>query len=51
MTDKLGRDYLAYPDVKGSIDFSNCWGGARIKLVEDIWIKKFTDLSERQGQQ
>src|SRR5215207_8414945 len=26
----LGRDYLAYPDVKGTIQFSNCWGGARI---------------------
>jgi ABC-type glycerol-3-phosphate transport system substrate-binding protein len=38
---ELGRDYLAYPDVKGSITFSNCWAGTRIKLVEDTWIKPF----------
>lgn len=39
----LGRDYLAYPDVKGSIQFSNCWGGARIPLVE-TWIKDFSAI-------
>ncbi|MFN8523496.1 MAG: extracellular solute-binding protein [Chloroflexota bacterium] len=39
----LGRDYLAYPDVKGSIQFSNCWGGARIPLIE-AWIKDFNAI-------
>ena len=36
----LGRDYLAYPDTKGTIQFSNCWGGARIPLIEG-WINDF----------
>jgi ABC-type glycerol-3-phosphate transport system substrate-binding protein len=39
----LGRDYLAYPDVKGSVQFANCWGGARIPLV-DTWIKDFNAI-------
>ncbi|MCC6174302.1 MAG: extracellular solute-binding protein [Chloroflexi bacterium] len=39
----LGRDYLAYPDVKGSIQFSNCWGGARIPLIEQ-WVKDFNAI-------
>ncbi|MGE3272825.1 MAG: extracellular solute-binding protein [Chloroflexota bacterium] len=39
----LGRDYLAYPDVKGTIQFSNCWGGARIPLIEG-WIKDFNAI-------
>ncbi len=37
---ELGVDYLAYPDVKGTIQFSNCWAGARIPLIE-TWIKEF----------
>lgn len=37
----IGQDYLAYPNVSGSIDFSNCWGGARIKLVQGDWITPF----------
>ncbi len=41
---EIGRDYLAYPDVKGTIQFSNCWAAARIKLVEDIWIKPFNAI-------
>jgi multiple sugar transport system substrate-binding protein len=41
---ELGRDYLAYPDVKGTIQFSNCWGGARIPLVENVWIKPFNAI-------
>jgi ABC-type glycerol-3-phosphate transport system substrate-binding protein len=39
----LGREYLAYPDVKGTVQFSNCWGGARIPLVQQ-WIKDFTAI-------
>ena len=39
----LGREYLAYPDVKGTLQFSNCWGGARIPLIED-WIKGFNAI-------
>jgi ABC-type glycerol-3-phosphate transport system substrate-binding protein len=39
----LGRDYLAYPDVKGTLQFSNCWGGARIPLIE-TWIKDFNAI-------
>ncbi len=38
---EAGRDYLAHPDVKGTVQFSNCWGGARIPLVQQ-WIKDFT---------
>jgi multiple sugar transport system substrate-binding protein len=30
----LGRDYLAYPEVAGTVQFSNCWDGARTPLVE-----------------
>jgi ABC-type glycerol-3-phosphate transport system substrate-binding protein len=40
---ELGREYLAYPDVKGTVQFSNCWGGARIPLVQQ-WIKDFTAI-------
>jgi len=40
---ELGREYLAYPDLKGVIQFSNCWGGARIPLVQQ-WIKDFTAI-------
>lgn len=40
---ELGADYLAYPDVKGTVQFSNCWGGARIPLVEK-WIKSFNAI-------
>jgi ABC-type glycerol-3-phosphate transport system substrate-binding protein len=39
----LGRDYLAYPDLKGTLQFSNCWGGARIPLIEQ-WIKDFNAI-------
>ena len=39
----LARDYLAYPDVKGTVQFSNCWGGARIPLVQQ-WIKEFNAI-------
>jgi hypothetical protein len=38
----LGREYLAYPDVKGTVQFSNCWGGARIPLVQQ-WIQPGRD--------
>jgi multiple sugar transport system substrate-binding protein len=41
---ELGRDYLAYPDVKGTIQFSNCWAASRVQLVEDTWIKPFQQL-------
>src|SRR5215218_3873991 len=27
----LGREYLAYPDVKGTIQFSNCWAASRVQ--------------------
>lgn len=40
---ELGRDYLAYPDTKGTVQFSNCWGAARIPLVEG-WIKDFNAI-------
>lgn len=40
LTDQLGRDYLAYPDTTGTVEFSNCWGGARIPLI-DQWISDF----------
>ena len=40
---ELGREYLAYPDVKGTVQFSNPWAGARIPLVER-WIKDFTAI-------
>ena len=40
---ELGRDYLAYPEVKGTVQFSNCWGAARIPLVEG-WIKDFNTI-------
>lgn len=40
MTDVLGRDYLAYPETTGAVEFSNCWGGARIPLIEQ-WITDF----------
>lgn len=40
LTDQLGREYLAYPETSGTIDFSNCWGGARIPLIES-WIEEF----------
>ena len=40
----LGRDYLAYPDVKGTIQFSNCWAASRVQLVEDTWIKPFQEI-------
>ena len=36
----LGVEYLADPSVKGAIQFSNCWGGTRIPLVQ-TWIKEF----------
>lgn len=36
----LERDYLAYPETKETIRFSNCWGGTRIPLIEG-WIKDF----------
>ncbi|MDQ3693568.1 MAG: extracellular solute-binding protein [Chloroflexota bacterium] len=40
LTDQLGRDYLAYPETTGTVEFSNCWGGARIPLI-DQWIADF----------
>jgi ABC-type glycerol-3-phosphate transport system substrate-binding protein len=40
LTDQLGRDYLAYPETTGTVEFSNCWGGARIPLI-DQWITDF----------
>lgn len=40
---ELGREYLAYPDTKGAIHFSNCWGGARIPLIQQ-WIKDFSAI-------
>jgi multiple sugar transport system substrate-binding protein len=39
----LGREYLAYPKTKGTIRFFNCWGGARIPLIE-TWIKDFNAI-------
>lgn len=36
----LGGSYLAYPETGGTLRFSNCWGGARIPLIEG-WIKEF----------
>ena len=39
----LGRDYLAYPKTKGTVRFFNCWGGARIPLIE-AWIKDFNAI-------
>lgn len=39
----LGADYLAYPDLKGTIQFSNCWDGARVSLV-DKWTKDFNTI-------
>lgn len=43
LKEQLGAEYLAYPDVKGTIQFSNCWGGARVPLVEK-WIKDFNTI-------
>jgi ABC-type glycerol-3-phosphate transport system substrate-binding protein len=39
----LDRPYLAYPKVKGNIRFLNCWGGARVPLIEQ-WIKDFNAI-------
>ena len=35
MADQLGREYLVYPETTGTVEFSNCWGGARIPLIDD----------------
>ncbi|MBA2518283.1 MAG: extracellular solute-binding protein [Chloroflexia bacterium] len=40
VTNQVGRDYLAYPETIGTVEFSNCWGGARILLI-DQWIADF----------
>jgi len=40
LTDQLGREYLAYPETSGTIEFSNCWGGSRIPLIEQ-WVTDF----------
>lgn len=37
---ELGRNYLAYPDTKGTISFNNCWVSGREPLIEK-WIKEF----------
>lgn len=43
LPEELGRDYLAYPETSGTVQFSNCWGGARIPLIEE-WIGGFTSI-------
>ncbi len=41
--DQLGRAFLVYPETSGTVQFSNCWGGARIPLVE-AWIEDFRSI-------
>jgi ABC-type glycerol-3-phosphate transport system substrate-binding protein len=43
MADQLGREYLIYPETTGTVEFSNCWGGARIPLI-DQWIEEFQSI-------
>ena len=43
MPDALGREYLAYPETSGTVQFSNCWGGARVPLIEQ-WIEDFNAI-------
>ncbi len=31
---ETGREYLAYPDTSGVVQFSNCWDNARTPLIE-----------------
>ena len=37
---ELGRDYLAYPEITGTINFNNCWIAGREELIEQ-WIRDF----------
>jgi multiple sugar transport system substrate-binding protein len=40
MVEAFGASYLAYPETRGAVTFSNCWGGARVPLIE-AWIEAF----------
>lgn len=31
-----GREYLAYPEVRGTVQFWHCWDGPRVALVEGL---------------
>lgn len=37
---ELERDYLAYPDISGTVSFNNCWLSGREPLIEK-WIEEF----------